>query len=184
MEIWKKIPIAISYEVSNMGRIRSYRPLNGVGPLKKEPRLVNTSRFSFGYVSVGIRLDNGYKKTFALHRLILLTFCGDKPSKKVCAHLNGKPDDNRLENLAYVTPVENMEHKVLHGTSYSGERHHRAKLKSSDAEAIRRLRKENGLSYYKIAKIFNLTRQHIRRICIGRSWNIIPKKSDKPKARI
>jgi len=34
MEIWKNIPGFIGYQVSDMGRVRSCIPLNGIGGLK------------------------------------------------------------------------------------------------------------------------------------------------------
>ena len=51
------------------------------------------------------------------HKLVALAFFGVKPtSKHQVNHKNGKRDDNRPENLEYVTPKEN----ALHGWRVNG----------------------------------------------------------------
>lgn len=42
----------------------------------------------------------------------------------MCRHLNGNPYDNRLENLAWGTPSENMLDKVRHGTHHNAIKTH------------------------------------------------------------
>lgn len=59
---------------------------------------------------------------------------------------------------------------VTHPNSYAtGSRHHNAKLTTAKVKQIRALRFE-GLSYYQIAKQFEVSRQHIRTLCLRKSW--------------
>lgn len=52
----------------------------------------------------------------ASHRLIALAFMGPKPtSKHQVNHINGVRDDNRPENLEYVTASENALHAFARG---------------------------------------------------------------------
>lgn len=62
-----------------------------------------------GYANVGLETDHGNKQ-FRVHRLILATF-NPRPDMYDLEvdHVNGIRDDNRLENLNWVTGEENMQ---------------------------------------------------------------------------
>jgi hypothetical protein len=64
---------------------------------------------SMGYVRIALR-NNGKQKKFQVHRLLALHFIeNDDPENKIYIdHINGVRDDNRLENLRWVTHKENM----------------------------------------------------------------------------
>jgi len=52
-----------------------------------------------------------------VHRLVALTFLGPPVGeRKEAAHKNGKPSDNRLENIVWSSRSENEQHKRAHGT--------------------------------------------------------------------
>lgn len=63
-----------------------------------------------GYSVLGLLTDHGNKQFF-VHRLVLATFCPvpDMYNLEV-NHKNGIHNDNRLENLEWVTPKQNMKH--------------------------------------------------------------------------
>jgi hypothetical protein len=52
----------------------------------------------------------GVKKNIYVHRLVAETFIENKDSKTQVNHLNKMRNDNRKENLEWVTPSENMIH--------------------------------------------------------------------------
>lgn len=54
---------------------------------------------------------NNTSKTYKVHRLVLIVFIWEDPLKKECNHMNWIKDDNRLENLEWVTPKENSVHR-------------------------------------------------------------------------
>lgn len=96
-EEWRDVPgYEGSYIVSNLGNIRrcSNRALGSNGK----------------YPQVQIQM-NGQKKAFNVHSLVARAFLGEPPFDKAQVnHINGDPRDNRLENLEWVSPSQNLQH--------------------------------------------------------------------------
>lgn len=106
-EIWKKISFSDKYEISNMGRLRTnfdrYRH-----KFTNEYTIIEGTINNFGYKRIVLR-DKGKTKNASFHRLVLETFNPiENMDKLQVNHKNWKRDDNRLENLEWVTPKENM----------------------------------------------------------------------------
>ncbi|QBI97752.1 HNH endonuclease [Mycobacterium phage Zeuska] len=57
-------------------------------------------------------------RTALVHTLVMEAFVGPRPEGYEIRHLNGNPDDNRLENLQYGTRSENAEDSKAHGTHF------------------------------------------------------------------
>ena len=62
-----------------------------------------------GYAYVTIS-NNKTKKNYYVHRLVAEHFIENKQNKTQVNHKNKIRDDNRIENLEWVTPSENMLH--------------------------------------------------------------------------
>tara|TARA_R110000765_G_scaffold350658_1_gene440679 strand:+ start:44 stop:523 length:480 start_codon:yes stop_codon:yes gene_type:complete len=60
-----------------------------------------------GYMIVSFS-KNGKQKKFVVHRLLAIAFIPNPENKPCIDHINGTKDDNRLENLRWVTHKENM----------------------------------------------------------------------------
>ena len=105
-EIWKPvIGYEGLYEVSSMGRLKRKHRISAQGRVLEE-KIMKTPIGVQGYKIVGLR--DGTSKSFRLHSLIAQAFLGPKPSGYVIDHLNGVRHDNRVSNLEYVTPRENI----------------------------------------------------------------------------
>tara|TARA_R110000765_G_scaffold365673_1_gene455806 strand:+ start:40 stop:525 length:486 start_codon:yes stop_codon:yes gene_type:complete len=65
------------------------------------------SKTKEGYMVINL-YNNGKRKTFKVHRLLALHFIPNPENKPHVDHINGIRDDNRLENLRWVTHKENM----------------------------------------------------------------------------
>lgn len=85
-------------------------------------------------------------------------------------HLNGRRDDNRLENLKWGTPGENAADRDAHGKTARGELNGRAKIDQSQALLIQRMRAV-GVSFDRIAWVIDLSKRQVQRICDGTAWH-------------
>lgn len=63
-----------------------------------------------GYLMVRILRHPDIKIRCSIHRLVAMTFIPNPENKKEVNHKNGIITDNRVENLEWVTPTENMHH--------------------------------------------------------------------------
>lgn len=104
MEEWRDIKgFEGLYKVSNLGRIKSLVDNNG----KFREKILSPGKTGNGYLQVYL-YKNRKRKKYAVHRLILSTFnpVADMENLEV-NHVNEKKDDNRLENLEWLTSREN-----------------------------------------------------------------------------
>ena len=74
---------------------------------KNKTTLMKHYKKKDGYMRIGLR-NNGKQKFFLVHRLLALHFIPNPENKRCVDHINGIRDDNRLENLRWVTYSENM----------------------------------------------------------------------------
>lgn len=113
MESWLSVPgYEGFYEVSDFGRVRSLprKTRNGCPGRILKPGL------SSGHLTVALSIDR-QKKSFLVHRLVVLAFIGPPPSPEyeVC-HNDGDPLNNTLDNLRWGTRSDNLLDSVRHGT--------------------------------------------------------------------
>jgi len=176
-EIWKTVHLTElydTYEVSNLGRIRSLKYRNGWGTFDRKEPLVLTPSFVNGYKVITFRYS-GKKVLQYVHRLVLFAFFGPPPFENYeCAHLDGVRSNSRLENLQWVSPLENASHRRIHGTTHNqnGELNASAKLKNVDVVEMREMKK-NGHHTNNIALRFKINPRTARAIIAKESWKHI-----------
>ncbi len=170
-ERWRLIRDFPAYEVSDHGRVRRITPSRGGPSMVGRPlRPGNTGG---GYQMVALYSDLG-RFQLKVHRLVLEAFVGPPPpGMPHCAHGDGNPANNRLENLRWDTVQGNLADRAEHGTEITGERNGRAKLSSSDVMAIRaRYRPRcpvNGANV--LAKEYGVTDVAIIKAARGENWS-------------
>lgn len=152
------IPFAPMYSVDRDGNVWT----SSYGRLRK---LKPCPTGKYGHLHVDLRVGGCYVRIL-VHRLVCTVFHGQAPTPEHEArHLDGKPSNNRSDNLAWGTHAENMADLVRHGTHWTktrpdlvkrgdqhyhrlrpetirrGEENGKAKLTEAD---IRRIRAEAG----------------------------------------
>lgn len=167
-EVWK--PIAGYeglYEVSNFGRVRFLIWRGGTNP---EGGIMKGNKQAHGYIHYCLTDKNKIKRTHLAHILVANAFIGKRPIGFDVNHLNGNKDDNRADNLEYVSRIENIHHAIksgLHNTR--GSRNGRAKL-TDDMVIEIRMRHANGDMQSRLAREYGVSHQQISLIVNRKTW--------------
>ena len=94
-EVWKDIPEHPKYQISSLGRVKS---------LKTGKVLIGGKAHGYSVVTLS---ENGRGKTFRVCRLVAKAFLPNPENKPQVDHINTVRDDDRAENLRWVTAKEN-----------------------------------------------------------------------------
>jgi hypothetical protein len=172
-ERWLPVPDWPGYEVSDLGRLRSYhrkgRWWHQLGPIGTKSKPVGGYLDSSGHLNaVLIRYKDGVKERrfVGLHCLVLEAFVGPCPPGLEGCHNDGNPADNRLEKIRWDTPSSNMLDRVRHGGQPNVILH-----ESQIPEIWDRL--VAGEQPTAIARDYGVERCAIRDIKLGRNWKHI-----------
>lgn len=168
-EEWRDVPGFPGYEVSSLGRVRSWKRFGGFGKLPTEPKPVVGGIHKAGYPIVGLSA-NGKRSHLLVHRLVLEAFVGPCPEDMECAHLNGNRSDARLSNLAWKTHLDNEKDKIEHGTVLKGSKHGCARLDEDNVIALR-IGARAGMSHTMLARLFMVDRTTIGLAVRGKTWS-------------
>ena len=118
MEVWKDVAgYEGHYEVSSHGRCRSKAGRvvickNGVK--RKWKQKYYGSKNEQGYIRITLYLNGQCKKVF-LHRLVAEAFLPKVEGKDFVNHKDGNKENNRPDNLEWVTITENNRHAIAMG---------------------------------------------------------------------
>lgn len=129
-ERWKPIPGHPLYSASSLGRIMNNR----------SGRVLKHFQINTGYNYV--RLSRGTANSalgVSVHRLVLTAFRGE-PRGLQADHINGTRDDNRLQNLEWVSQRLNIKRAARRNGGWKGQHNHHAKLNELQARIIIRCR--------------------------------------------
>jgi hypothetical protein len=107
-EIWTDvIGFEKFYQISNFGRLMSYP--KQYKHYIRNGQIIEPSITRYGYLEVSLYV-NKERKRFLFHRLIANQFIPNPLNKPFINHINGIKTDNRIENLEWCTPRENVVH--------------------------------------------------------------------------
>lgn len=101
MEIFVEINDFKGYEVSNKGSLKSKK--------HKSDKILSPVLDKNGYCKLNL-WKNNKQYTFRVHQLVAKTFIPNPLNKPEVNHINRIKNDNRVENLEWVTAQENKIH--------------------------------------------------------------------------
>jgi hypothetical protein len=117
VEFWRKTRYE-GYEVSNFGRVRSWRTTHYPQTRRVKPLMLKPWVAKHGYVVIrlGRSVHNGFQGRFiGVHRLVAEAFIANPKGLPFVNHLTGLKNDNRADGLEWVTRSENCQHAWKHG---------------------------------------------------------------------
>ena len=169
-EEWKPI-VGFYNEVSNHGRVRSVTHVAGNGKTY-QGKILKPIITKSGYVNVCLTAGNDESRiTKRVHRLVAEAFVENPYDKDEINHKDGNKENNRADNLEWVTRSENEQHaydnnlvKVLKGSEKPC-----AKLNEEDIQNIRK-EYEDGSLQIELAERYGVARQTISSIVNRRAW--------------
>lgn len=162
------------YQVSNMGRVRSYAFIswNGKSSFIKRGK---TLKIATTGGKARVSLYKGAKsKSQLVSRLVAIAFLPNRENKRCVCHKDDNPLNNDVKNLFWGTHQENMRDCIMKGrfNACKGEKHYDAKLTSKNVKIIKRLLLD-GLSIREIAQQFFVHVATISDIKHKRTWKHI-----------
>lgn len=171
-EEWRAIPGHDGYEVSSLGRVRSYRARGGNrgGRLVGAPHIKKAHRHrGTGYLSVVLQADSNKSQRYPVHLLVAAAFLGPRPDGMQVAHGDGDKMNAALVNLRYATALENAQDKHLHGTTCRGETNGNRKLTDVQVREIR-ARYQTGELQVHLAKAYGICQSQVSNIVRAANW--------------
>lgn len=152
MEIWRKIEGFESYEVSNMGRVRSLDRVSCSGHKLTGKVLIPTQN-QYGYLIVSL-YKNGTRYIKRVHRLVSVAFIPNPEGKPQVNHIDGDKTNNRIENLEWCTNSENQIHAYKMGLNKVTEEQRRKISQRQKGRKVtekeKRIRRENAKNKKKV----------------------------------
>jgi len=138
----------------------------------KKGKLLKPSPDKDGYLAVV--LTEGRRRHYVkVHQAVALTFVGARPHGMCVNHKDGDRQNNKPENLEWLTPADNERHarRVL-GKRCVGEKASRSKISTATALAIFESTGK-GVSQRVIGDTFSISQAQISRIARKVNWGHI-----------
>lgn len=155
---WKIVALCPAYEINRDGAVRRI----DTGRIKKAVVARN------GYPVFNLWQNNKGAVLYQ-HRLLAEAFIGPCQPGWTVNHIDGNKLNNALENLEYLTAVDNIQDMWTKGRGCSGERNGHSKLTKSQAQEIC-ARANAGERTCDLAKEFGVGSPIVSQIKHGTRW--------------
>jgi hypothetical protein len=154
-EQWRNIPGWDDYQVSNFGRVRSFK-----WNLK---RILKPNTIGGDYLQVTFRKE-GKRKAYLVSRLAATCFIPNPKKKPTVNHIDFDKSNNRVTNLEWATVQENLYHAIIHEMMNK-------KLNHSQVAEIKSL--GGTMTVQKIADRFNVSISMVSHILKGNRRQVL-----------
>lgn len=106
METWRDIPgFDGDYQISSLGRLKSFKK-EAVG------RVLSVKNSKGWYLTVNLICRKEERHTHRIHRLVAQAFVPNPENKPEVNHKDTDKQNNRADNLEWVTRLENAHHAI------------------------------------------------------------------------
>lgn len=157
--IWKDTTYSELHQVSSDGQVRNKKTMRILKPAERN-----------GYFFVQLK-NRG--RSLNIHRLVAEAFLPNPRGVGFVNHKNGLKNDNRIENLEWVTASENARHRVDTLRKGLGTGHGRSRYSESQILEMRDLWSK-GIPSGLIADQFKSSIAAVHTICTGKTWKHLP----------
>lgn len=170
MEIWKQVEGFSDYEVSNLGKVRSYK-------LGKEGSILIPRKTSEKkpYLMLNLLNDGGQYKLVRIHRLVALAFVTKPIDCNIVNHRDGNKLNNVATNLEWTNHAGNNKHAYENGLRKGPTKKFRKVAKLLNGEILKIYK-----SVAEASRENDISESSIRRVCLGLSktaksfnWNYV-----------
>lgn len=157
-ELWKPLLEYKGIEVSSIGRIRK-----AANKSRKERILTEFPKDRDGYYRCSVQRLDGTWTSQPVHRLVAKAFIPRTKNRDIVNHIDGNRTNNRIENLEWVTPKENVIHSFKFGSrKICKQVPKKTILTDFQVNQIGKLRELYTVN--QIAKLFNIEYQSLKNI--------------------
>lgn len=169
-EVWKSIDSDNGLEVSNKGRVRTNLKRYSVERMTYSncSELLPNNNGN-GYLQITYKL-NGNKKVRYIHRLVAEKFIKNPKNLPQVNHIDGNKSNNSVENLEWVTALQNIHHAVDNNLTPSGLRSGNANLTANEIGLFQEMIDSGKYSSTDYMKRFGLSRHSVLDILNGKSY--------------
>ncbi|MCL1654247.1 NUMOD4 motif-containing HNH endonuclease [Elizabethkingia miricola] len=177
-EIWKPVVgYEGSYEISNLGRVRSLDRIVMRGlskmPIKGCNITVFTNHCGYRKASLAkVKEGKKSKKAYFIHRLIANAFIPNPQNKPFVNHIDGVKLNNSIENLEWVNGSENIQHAYNTGLKEAkkGVNSQNSKFSELQIKEIRENFIKGEDTYKSVAEKYKVNRCTISRIIQNKTY--------------
>ena len=171
MEIWKEIEGHTGYQISDYGRVRSFK--NNRHGLCNTPHILKTDINSNGYERVCL----GNNHRMFVHKLVANTFVPNPDNYPIVRHKDDDRLNNRADNLIWGTQADNIQDAIERGRFVSNIRFAKeAALKKQRKRVVAKSTDHTFVKEYSsmcdAAKDLNLNAGNISNVLNGRQKKI------------
>ncbi|MEL6866149.1 MAG: NUMOD4 domain-containing protein [Bacteroidota bacterium] len=165
---FRKDTCKTEYEISNYGRIKSIHRASG------KARLIKGSTIERGFRVLNVRLEDGSRDAVMVHRFVARNFVPRSSEDYIYViHIDGDNGNNYWKNLQWLTHEEWVAYMLNTPKRKAAEKNRKRKLSESQVKMIKRMLSRGKIKVNVIARQFNISVTHVKRIQKGENWGDI-----------
>lgn len=140
-------------------------------------RFMSTSLDKYGYEKVALISDDNKRHRYSVHRIVLENFNPVEGMDKLQVnHKDGNKRNNRLENLEWTTPSENIKHAFKIGLKTQvGESNNACKYSEQTILEVIELLKTGKYTGKELDEMFGFPNNYANSIRRGERWSYLTK---------